>query len=57
MRAAKPVPPGSVAAALAALRNLRRTHPALVTWILDGHPTLTEAEHLQRFGEPYRRAR
>lgn len=34
--------------------RLRHEQPALVQWILDGHPTLTEAEHLGRFGEPYR---
>jgi hypothetical protein len=38
-----------------ALAELRETEPELVAWILDGYPTLTETEHLERFGEPYRR--
>lgn len=50
------VPPefGSVTLALAALARLRDDDPALVQWILDGHPTLTEAEHAARFGGPYK---
>ena len=36
-----------------AVTALRRTDPALVQWIEDGHPRLTEAEHIQRFGVPY----
>ena len=49
-----PVPPDALPNALRALAALRRDQPALVQWIEDGHPTLTEAEHLERFGEPYR---
>lgn len=51
------VPPHLHAEALASLAHLRRTDPALVKWIEDGHPTLTDEEHLARFGEPYRSTR
>lgn len=50
-----PVSPLALKDALAALAALRRNDPALVRWIEDGHPTLTETEHLTRFGEPYSR--
>jgi hypothetical protein len=50
------VPPGSAAAAIAACRELREREPELVGWIEAGAPTLTEAEHRDRFGEPYRKA-
>ena len=50
-----PVPPNALPDALRSLTALRRTDPALVQWIEDGHPNLTEADHLERFGEPYRR--
>lgn len=40
-----------------ALAALRRSQPALVQWVEDGYPTLTDEEHIQRFGEPYGRAR
>lgn len=46
----QPVPPDALPAAFAALDRLRDDDPALVRWILDGHPTLTEAEHFERFG-------
>ncbi len=42
-----PVPKGSAEIALRALRTI---DPALREWIEDGHPTLTETEHMQRFG-------
>ena len=48
------VPPDALPTALRAMQALRRDQPALVKWIEDGHPTLTDAEHLARFGEPYR---
>jgi hypothetical protein len=41
----------------AALRALRGIDPALRQWIEDGYPTLTPAEHFERFGEPYGGAR
>ena len=50
-----PVPPGAVEDALAAMERLRRDDPALVRWLMDRHPTLTEAEHLERFGAPYKK--
>lgn len=37
-----------------ALQALARLDPKLRAWIQDGAPRLTEAEHLERFGEPYR---
>ena len=49
-----PVPPDALPNALRSLAALRRDQPALVQWLADGHQTLTEAEHLERFGEPYR---
>jgi hypothetical protein len=49
-----PVPPDALPAALKALRTL---DPALRRWIEDGHPRLTDDEHLARFGEAYRAAR
>lgn len=36
-----------------ALAAFRRSDPALVAWLEDGAPNLTEAEHVARFGEPY----
>jgi hypothetical protein len=47
--------PNAVPDALRALAALRRDDPALVAWIEDGAPTLTEDEHIARFGEPYAR--
>ncbi len=49
-----PPPPNALPDALAALRRFRETNPALHRWITDGHPLLTDAEHVERFGEPYR---
>ena len=46
-------PPDALPNALRSLRALRESHPGLVAWLADGHPTLTEAEHVERFGEPY----
>ena len=45
-----PVPPDALPAALKALRGLA---PELRAWITAGHPTMTEAEHRERFGEDY----
>lgn len=53
--AVRPPAPGALKRALDALAELRARDPALVRWILDGHPTLTEAEHVRRFGGPYER--
>lgn len=47
------VPPDALPAALRALAALRRSDPALVQWLEDGHPRLTEAEHVARFGETF----
>jgi hypothetical protein len=49
----KPVEPGALERAMESLAALRRNDPALVKWIEDGYPTLTEVEHLQRFGKPH----
>lgn len=46
-----PVPAGAHRDALRALHGL---DPALRRWITEGHPRLTESEHVARFGEPYR---
>jgi hypothetical protein len=45
-----PVSPDALPAALKACAGIE---PALRRWVEDGHPTLTEAEHVQRFGESY----
>lgn len=52
-----PVAPDALPKALDALAAMRRNDPALVQWILDGHPSLTEFEHRERFGEPYQATR
>ena len=55
-----PVLPDALPNALRALAAFRRDAPAHAAWIEEGHPTLTDADHLARFGEPYvsrRRAR
>jgi hypothetical protein len=49
----KPVEPEALKRAMESLAALRRNDPALVKWIEDGYPTLTEVEHLQRFGKPH----
>lgn len=49
-----PVPPDAFPNALRALAQFRRTDPARAQWIEDGAPTLTDAEHVERFGEPYK---
>ncbi len=49
--------PTALRDALQVCERLRQTEPALVRWVLDGHPLLTEAEHVARFGEPYEKAR
>jgi hypothetical protein len=51
--AVRPPAPGALKRALQALAALRARDPALYKWISDGHPTLTEAEHIARFGGPY----
>ncbi len=48
------VPPGAVQEALRTLERFRRDEPAMVQWLLDGHPTLTDEEHIERFGEAYK---
>ncbi len=49
--------PTALPDALKALAQLRRSHPELVRWLEDGHPRLTEAEHVERFGESYETTR
>lgn len=46
-------PPNALPDALRALERLRLEQPALVAWVEDGAPRLTEAEHVERFGEPH----
>lgn len=43
--------------ALTALSALRRNDPDLVKWVEDGHPLLSEEEHVARFGHAYHRTR
>jgi len=40
-----------------ALEAYKRDYPAHYQWIIDGPPNLTEAEHVQRFGEHYKGVR
>ena len=49
-----PVPPESLPNALRACATI---DGALRRWIEDGHPTLTEADHFARFGEPFKATR
>jgi hypothetical protein len=46
-------PPDALPNALRAMATWRRENPAHAQWIADGYPTMTEAEHVERFGEPY----
>lgn len=48
-----PVPPEALPNARRALAAFHRDDPALASWVSEGAPRLTEAEHLYRFGEPY----
>ena len=52
-----PVPPTALPEAVAALAAFRRTQPRLYEWVAQGAPTLTDAEHLARFGAPYEHRR
>jgi hypothetical protein len=52
-----PVPPGALDAAAAALARFRIDSPAHAEWIESGHPTLSDDEHVSRFGEVYDGAR
>lgn len=53
----KPAEYGSAERALESVRALRRSDPALVKWIEDGHPNLTDEEHYARFGKRYEHGR
>jgi len=48
-----PVPPTALPDARRALAAFKRDAPELYQWIADGHPRLSEAEHVARFGGPY----
>lgn len=48
------VPPDALPAAQKACSGI---DPALRRWIEDGHPTLTQDEHVARFGAPYETTR
>jgi hypothetical protein len=52
-----PVPPGAVEDAERALQRWQAENPAHARWILDGYPTLTDDEHVSRFGVPYEPAK
>lgn len=49
-----PVPPDALPNVRRALAAFERDYPAMQSWICEGAPTLTEDEHLIRFGEPYK---
>jgi hypothetical protein len=49
----RPPSPTALRDALASLRSIRASQPSLVRWIEDNYPLLTEAEHVERFGESY----
>jgi hypothetical protein len=51
-----PVVPGSSSEAVAALQRWARAEPEHARWIAEGHPSLTDAEHRERFGVPYKRS-
>lgn len=50
-----PVAPGAADAAIRACRHYAGRYPRHARWLLDGHPTLTEAEHYERFGAVYKK--
>jgi hypothetical protein len=50
--AVRPPAPGALRDALVAMENVRCSDPALAQWIEEGHPYLTEDDHVARFGEP-----
>jgi hypothetical protein len=52
-----PVPPDALPNALSSLAAFRRSDPALYAWVAEGAPRLSEAEHVERFGEPYKKRR
>jgi len=47
------VPPDALPNAMAALAAFKRSQPALYEWVAEGAPNMTEAQHFERFGEPY----
>jgi hypothetical protein len=49
-----PVPSGAAKEAARASAAWRERDPAAYQWVVDGHPHLTEADHLARFGEPFK---
>jgi hypothetical protein len=51
------VPPGAVEDAERALRRWQAEAPVHAQWIIDGYPTLTDEEHVARFGVPYEATR
>lgn len=50
-----PVVPGSATAAIVALSAWATANQAHARWLADGYPTLTEAEHVARFGNAWRK--
>jgi hypothetical protein len=49
-----PVSPDALPNAVRAFKTL---DPDLRRWIEDGHPTLTDSEHRERFGDSYKRSK
>ena len=51
--AVKGPPPGAVTDAIRTLERWRWDNPNHADWIEAGHPTMTEDEHVRRFGVTY----
>jgi hypothetical protein len=49
--------PNALRDCLASMASWRENNPEHAQWIADGYPALTEAEHIERFGKPYERAK
>jgi len=50
-----PPPPGAVADALKSLKAYTKRYPKHARWLLEGHPSLSEDEHWERFGCAYKK--
>lgn len=52
-----PVPPTALPEAESALAAFKRSQPSLYEWVARGAPNLTEAQHVETFGESYKATR
>jgi hypothetical protein len=50
-----PPPPGAVTDALKASKAYTKRYPKHARWLADGHPTMNEDEHWERFGTVYKK--